>query len=347
MGHSLLIYGANGATGARLAELAAGAGLTPIVAGRRAGAITELASQLGCEGRVAEVGELSGVLGGVDVVASCVAPYTTHGKPIVRAAIDCGASYLDLTGETAFVRWLVDNCDAPARVQGVTLVPSAGLGLCSAIAARAAVATLPAPAERLTVSYRSQGMRASKGTSQSMIEVLAGEVIEHEGDRVRTVVPGRRLARTPIGVGASFPLTESMLLRALWPGVDIRSYFVVGPAVLAPLGAAAMAAVHCGARMRNDWLRWAAGHAPHGQPGGGFAIAVRAEAAGVVVDAGVVLDDVYEVSSRAMLEVARSVVTGASPGVRGAGAVVAGEPADIAERIGVRLWCGDYLVSDR
>ncbi|HEY1969970.1 MAG TPA: saccharopine dehydrogenase, partial [Pseudonocardia sp.] len=68
----LLIYGANGATGRRLAELALADGLTPVLAGRDADRITRLADRLGGEARVAPIDQLAGIVTDVRVIASCV-----------------------------------------------------------------------------------------------------------------------------------------------------------------------------------------------------------------------------------------------------------------------------------
>jgi hypothetical protein len=182
-------------------------------------------------------------------------------------------------------------------------------------------------------------MRASQGTAQSMVDVLAGGAVVVAGGRTRTLSPGLRLGRTPLGVGTLFPLTEPLMFRTMWPQADMASYLVPpGAPILAPVAATILAVAHLGARARGDWLRRMAGRAAaRNRPGGGFRIAVRAEAHGVKSDAVVDLDDVYEVSSRAMLEVARALAAGTETGVRASGAVVAGAPAGIADRIGVRL----------
>lgn len=108
----LLIYGATGATGHRLAELAVEAGLVPVVAGRGADEISRIADALGVEGRVASLPEIGGVLGDVSVVASCVGPYTHIGRPVLAAALAAGASCLDLTGECRFVERVIAECAA-------------------------------------------------------------------------------------------------------------------------------------------------------------------------------------------------------------------------------------------
>jgi hypothetical protein len=330
----LLIYGATGATGARLAELATQAGIETVVAGRRAEEVNALAARVGCEARVATLAELPRVLGGVHTVASCVGPYTHVGTPVVEAAVAAGANYLDLTGEPHFVQSLVQRWDAPARAAGIALVPSAGLGTCSGIAARAAVDALPGPVREIVIGYQPRGMRASTGTVRSTVEILAGGALVARGGRTCPALPGSRLRRTPYGPGALFPLTDPVTLHTVWPAADISGYFVsrAAPAI-APvfLGLRGTGRVAIGAlRVVERRLRGFA------KPGGGFRIGVRATDGTAVRDATVELDDIYELTSLAALEVAQCLLSGTDPGVRSSAAVV-GDPDDVARRIGVRL----------
>jgi hypothetical protein len=335
----LLIYGANGATGRRLAELALADGLTPVLAGRDADRITRLADRLGGEARVAPIDQLAGIVTDVRVIASCVAPYTAYGRPVAQAALRAGAHYLDLTGEPRFVRWLLDTCDGPARDRGVTLVPSAGLGLCSGLAARAAVEALPGPVERITVGYRPRGMRPSAGTVHSTVEIIAGGAVTITAGQARLIRSGRGLRRTPAGLGALFPLTDPLTLHTVWPDAGISGYVVppAAPLLVAPT-AAAMALLPLGsASAKRRVLSVSRRLFPGAHPGGGFRIGVRAhDRDGATRDAVIDLDDVYELTSRAALEVARSLMAASLPGVRAAISVVDSSP-EVLDRIGARL----------
>lgn len=330
----LLIYGATGATGARLAELAVAAGIETVVAGRRAPEVRALADRVGCEARVASLDALPGILGGVRTVASCVGPYTHVGLPVAEAAVRAGANYLDLTGEPLYVRSLIERFDAPARAAGIALVPSAGLGTCSGLAARLAVAALPGPVRDIVIGYQPRGMKPSTGTVRSTVEIVAGGAIVASANGTRLALPGGRLRRTPFGPGVLFPLTDPLTMHTVWPDAEIAGHFVsrAAPAI-APvfLGLRGTGRVAVGAlRIAERRLR---GYA---SPGGGFRIGVRASDGTVTRDATIELDDIYELTSQAALEVAKCLLAGTAPGVRSSGDVV-GDPHDVAKRIGVRL----------
>src|SRR5262245_31434788 len=141
---SLVVYGANGATGRRLVELAVGQGLRPVVAGRSREALEAIAAPHGLEVRVGtlEPGELDRVCAGAAAVVACVAPDTRRGIPVVEAAIRQGAHHIDCTGEPRYVQRLISEYDAPAREAGCMVVPAAGIGFCANLTARLAAAPM-------------------------------------------------------------------------------------------------------------------------------------------------------------------------------------------------------------
>jgi hypothetical protein len=334
--HRLLIYGATGAVGRRLAEIAASQGMTVVLAGRRRTELEALAAPLGAEVRVAALDRVGTVLDGISVVASCVGPYTHFGTPVLQAAISAGAHYLDLTGEPRYVATLLDRYDQQARHAGITIVPSAGLGLCSGLAARSAVAVLRDPVVGITVGYLPWGMRPSQGTIQSTIEIVAGGAPAIDKGLRRFVIPGAT-HRTPLGLGTRFPLTDPLTMSTTWPRTSIDS-FVLTPAapalgcVLAGIGLAGRSA---GAMRAVRALERRIGGSS--RPGGKFSIAVAASDGQMSAIARVDIDDTYELTSRAACEVASRLCDGAGgPGVRMSAAVVA-EPVEVAARLGVRL----------
>lgn len=60
------------------------------------------------------------------VVVSTVGPFLRHGAALVNACVDAETDYVDSTGETPFVRDLVDACDARSRKRSVMIVPCCG-----------------------------------------------------------------------------------------------------------------------------------------------------------------------------------------------------------------------------
>lgn len=57
---------------------------------------------------------------------STVGPYARYGTPLVESAIRQGTHYVDLTGETPWVRSLIDRLHGEAEAKGVKIVPSCG-----------------------------------------------------------------------------------------------------------------------------------------------------------------------------------------------------------------------------
>jgi short subunit dehydrogenase-like uncharacterized protein len=60
------------------------------------------------------------------VVATTVGPYALHGEPLVKACIEAGAHYADITGEPGFVSRLVATYDDAAKQAGVAIVNCCG-----------------------------------------------------------------------------------------------------------------------------------------------------------------------------------------------------------------------------
>jgi Saccharopine dehydrogenase NADP binding domain len=335
-GHRLLIYGATGAVGRRLAEIATSHQMPVVLAGRRRAELEALAAPLGAEVRVAPLDQVGSAFEGISVVASCVGPYTHFGMPVLQAAISAGVHYLDLTGEPRYVATLLDHHDGRARRAGVTIVPSAGLGLCSGLAARSAVAALGGPVTDITVGYLPWGMRPSRGTIQSTIEIVTGGApIIDKGTRRFVIAGGTH--RTPLGLGTRFPLTDPLTMSTFWPQASIDS-FLLTPAALAL--ACVLAGVGLAGRSTHAMRGVRALERRIGgpaRPGGEFGIAVAASDGHMSAIAKVDVDDTYELTSQAAFEVARRLCDGCgAPGVRMSAAVVA-DPAEVAARLHVRL----------
>jgi len=60
------------------------------------------------------------------VVVSTVGPYALHGEPLVRACVDTGTDYCDLTGEVQWVRRMIERHEAAARASGARIVHCCG-----------------------------------------------------------------------------------------------------------------------------------------------------------------------------------------------------------------------------
>ena len=102
MSRKWMIYGANGYTGRLAARFAKEHNLDPILAGRLAEPIRELAGELGFESRVfdlADPAKVAANLEGVSAVLHCAGPFSATSGPMLAGCLRAGTHYLDITGE--------------------------------------------------------------------------------------------------------------------------------------------------------------------------------------------------------------------------------------------------------
>ena len=60
------------------------------------------------------------------VIISTVGPYLKYGEPLIKACVQTGTDYVDLTGETIFIKDMMDNYQAWAHRSGARIVNSCG-----------------------------------------------------------------------------------------------------------------------------------------------------------------------------------------------------------------------------
>lgn len=203
---SFLLYGANGYTGALIAEVAHHAGERPILAGRRAEAIAALAERLGFEHRVFSLdspAQIARSLDGVAAVLLAAGPFSVTNAPMLEACIAAGVHYLDITGEIA----VFEHCfaqHARAAAAGTVVLPGVGFDVVPSDCLAATLAAELPGAHSLELAFTSSGGRGShisRGTAKTMIEGFGeGGAIRQNG-RIQRVPPGWRGRRVPFRHG--------------------------------------------------------------------------------------------------------------------------------------------------
>jgi short subunit dehydrogenase-like uncharacterized protein len=188
----LLIYGANGFTGRLTAHRAVEWGMRPVLGGRDAHAVGELAAELGLQSRIASLtdpGALDAMLEGMAVLLNCVGPPTVV-PPLVEAALRTRTHYLDIAGDCEYVYSL----DRRAEEAQVVLCPMAGYDLVPNDVLAARLQELLPDATHIDVGVVAGG--ASQGSSETLLVLLRDKGTQVREDGLLRKIPfgSRRLS---------------------------------------------------------------------------------------------------------------------------------------------------------
>lgn len=291
---SVVVFGATGVTGRRvaayLAERAGEVGARWAVAGRDPAKVARVLGEIGVtapETIVADVGDpasLATMARRTRVVLNLVGPYTLYGEPAIEACVAAGTHYVDLSGETPFMRHVVDVFHERAAAAGVKVVPTCGFEalppdlavLLAEETARERWGEGLAEADVDVVTRQPAGRVGpqdllSGGTMQSMAEALDGEDASQIADPAALIPDPERAAavrrRSPI---------------ELAPRVNARGDAI---APMTPLAFINPAVIHrttallAAERGEGEPLRYREGV---GIPGGGASLPLRYAAAGAL-----------------------------------------------------------------
>lgn len=186
-----LLYGATGFTGHLTSVEAVRRGHQPILAGRSPEKLRQLAATLDLDYAVCELADgkqLRSLVADVDLVCHLAGPYRFTFTPMIRACMDVGTHYLDISGEISTLR-AVRAYDSRAQRQEIAVIPAAGfVAVPTDCSARYAAERLSRPV-RLETAVATEG-GPSPGTVKTMLTGLP------DGFVVRS---GNQLVRQPIG----------------------------------------------------------------------------------------------------------------------------------------------------
>jgi short subunit dehydrogenase-like uncharacterized protein len=203
-----MIYGANGYTGEMIAREAAKRGMRPILAGRNAGAIGELASRLSLPSRVFSLDnetELLASLGDVDLVLHCAGPFSETAEPMMMACLQTRTHYLDITGEISVFE-LAQSLSGKARKQKIVLCPGVGFDVIPTDCVAARLHELMPDATHLALGFDSRS-GLSSGTAKTTVEAmkLGGRI--RENGEIKPVGLGYDTREINFGNGTKFAVT--------------------------------------------------------------------------------------------------------------------------------------------
>lgn len=244
---TIAVYGPTGHTGGYILTDLHRRGLTPILVGRSESRLRQAAHAAGLTDpdiRVATLDDhpaLVTAFTGADVVISSLSAYVDNGAPVVRAAIEAGAHYTDLSGEQVFLRQVLGESPA-AEAAGVTLVPGATDNNVPAdLLAHLVARRLDGPADLVISHHSKSGGNGSKGSAKTVFASLDwfrtggwhyadGALRTDSSDRTELTLPG---AESPIPV-RKFPQPPVVTVPR---HTDVASVTgVLSSAILATLG---------------------------------------------------------------------------------------------------------------
>lgn len=129
--YDLVLYGASGFTGRQTVEYckqAAPAGLRWAIAGRNRAKLDSVNSA-GVDVLIADsqdAAALDAIAASTRVVASTAGPFSLYGTQLVDSCVRRQTHYCDITGETPWIRSLIDRYHEQAAADGTRIVPTCG-----------------------------------------------------------------------------------------------------------------------------------------------------------------------------------------------------------------------------
>jgi len=181
----MMIYGANGYTGALIARRAKARGVAAVLAGRSQVALAALAAELDFPFRCFPLGggdapEVDKALRGISAVLNCAGPFSATAVPLVDACLRARAHYLDITGEVGVLEGLSAR-HGEATAAGITVLPGAGFDVVPSDCLAAHVKRLLPSATHLVLAFQTSS-RMSRGTALTAIEQAhAGGLVRRDG----------------------------------------------------------------------------------------------------------------------------------------------------------------------
>lgn len=221
----LIVYGATGFTGRLVAEYLVraypgGTGPRWAMAGRSGDKLAEVRDLIGAPGDLPLVvadaddeASVAALAARSEAVVTTVGPYQLYGAKLVAACARAGTAYLDLCGEPAWMRQMIDAHEEEAKKTGARIVFSCGfdsipfdLGVLTA--QEAATKRFGRPAPRVKGRVRVMKGSFSGGTAASLKATLAAAARDPSLVRLLTdpfaLTPGFAGPHQPTGLIPEF-----------------------------------------------------------------------------------------------------------------------------------------------
>ena len=253
MDNEVTVLGATGYTGQLVVEELQRLRIPFDIAGRSATKLAQLQQRLGLGDDVNQIvadptqpSTLPNLFQkNTRVLVNCAGPFTRLGEPVVRAAVQAGVHYLDITGEQGFMARVFDQYDLAAQLKNCALIPACGVEYALSNWLAALAAQDLEPLDSILTATNTTGIQTTSGTQLSLLRVLAEAGIGWEnGRRVRRLAGSQsRSLKFPSGTytGVWSPFGETITLPRQFQVKNVGCYmtmpapFAVSLRVFAPL----------------------------------------------------------------------------------------------------------------
>ncbi|MGI9578823.1 MAG: saccharopine dehydrogenase family protein [Microthrixaceae bacterium] len=152
------------------------------IAGRSATKLDEVARSTGADverivADAADESALADMAASTRVVISTVGPYALYGSPLVAAVSAAGTDYCDLTGETHWIRHMIDAHQSDAEASGARILNSCGFDSIPSdlgvwFTQQQALEHFDEPCDAISMRVHGTKGGASGGTIASMLNIV-------------------------------------------------------------------------------------------------------------------------------------------------------------------------------
>ena len=184
----IIIWGASGFTGRLVAEYlnyqyGIDGSLRWAMAGRSEAKLREVANEIGAvgvpivTGNATDPASLDALVRQTRVICTTVGPYQKYGSALVAACCEAGTDYVDLSGEPAWMREMIDQYGERAKRTGARIVHSCGFDsipfdMAVFYAQQYAREKFGAPFREIKGRVKAVKGKASGGTVASMVATI-------------------------------------------------------------------------------------------------------------------------------------------------------------------------------
>jgi short subunit dehydrogenase-like uncharacterized protein len=233
-----MIYGANGYTGELIVREAVRRDLKPVLAGRTAAKVEQLASSLGLQARIFDLESATATtrcIEGMGLVLNCAGPFSATAASMMTACLAAHVHYLDITGEIGVFEHS-RGLDAAARAAGIVICPGVGFDVIPTDCIAATLKTALPDATHLALGFDSRS-GLSPGTAKTSVEGLAqGGKVRQDG-HIISVPLAYKTRRIDFGGGEKLAMTipwGDVSTAAATTGIpNIEVYIPGSPAMVA------------------------------------------------------------------------------------------------------------------